>query len=357
MTALFTAACNNAEEAETTTVPTETAVTVTDENGQPVRDDKGSILTSIITTTTTTVSTFDYPSQVAELESQIESLREVTIREVDPLKKDDFLNAKGNEHISAAVSVRSEIEPYKPATAFIGGKEYSTDIVSLTITGERLTNEDIKELKYFVNLTELHLYSNDISDLSSMQGLTSLTTLSLFDNNISDLSPIAGLYNLENLYLRSNDISDLSPLSGLANLTNLDISDNQVTDLAPLNTCRAMDMLWINDNYIASLEPIYTMTGLVRIHMQNNNIGDLSPLKTMTGMLEIYADNNHIDSITPLSDMTKMQWLRLSNNPVTDGAVIIRFSGLKKAYLDGTLIPTEQINEIKSALPEADIAY
>jgi Leucine-rich repeat (LRR) protein len=353
-----TAACDSGDAGESseTTVDT-TIVTVTDENGQAVRDERGSVITSIITPATTTTTAYDYQSDIDLLNEQISSLREMTIREPDPLKKDDFLGAKGNERISEAVSIRAEIEPYKPDTCFVGGKEYSTDITSLTITGKNLSDEDIKELKYMVKLEELFLYSNNISDLSPLQGLTSLKTLSLFDNDIENLDPLSGLYNLENLFLRSNDITDLTPLSRLANLSNLDISDNNISDLSPLGTCRAMTMLWINDNDIASIAPIYTMTHLARIHMQNNRISDLAPLSEMTYMLEIYADNNAVSDISPLEKMVRLQWLRLNGNPVSNAEVIANFTGIKKVYIENTLISLDQINELRAALPNAEISY
>jgi Leucine-rich repeat (LRR) protein len=75
----------------------------------------------------------------------------------------------------------------------------------------------------------------------------------------------------------------------------------------------------------------------------------------MISMLEIYADNNRISDISPLKKLTRIQWLRLSGNPVEDGMVIEKYTGLKKAYIDGTLIPTGQIEALREALPNAEI--
>jgi Leucine-rich repeat (LRR) protein len=97
------------------------------------------------------------------------------------------------------------------------------------------------------------------------------------------------------------------------------------------------------------------MTKLTRIHMQNNSITDITPLTEMISMLEIYADNNRISDISSLEKMKRIQWLRLSGNPVEDGTVIENFTGLKKAYIDDTLIPTDQITALREALPNAEI--
>jgi len=83
-----------------------------------------------------------------------------------------------------------------PATITIKGVEYSTDLTELALDSAELTDADIEPLKYMVNLTELSLWSNQISDISALAGLKNLTVLSLGDNRISDINPLAGLTNL-----------------------------------------------------------------------------------------------------------------------------------------------------------------
>ena len=64
-------------------------------------------------------------------------------------------------------------------------------------------------------MTELHLWNNQISDISPLRGLTKLTYLDLEGNEISDVTALANLINLEELYLEGNPITDKTPLQTL----------------------------------------------------------------------------------------------------------------------------------------------
>ena len=80
----------------------------------------------------------------------------------------------------------------------------------------------------------LHLYTNDVSDLSPLSGMTELRWLDVSNNLIWDISPLSGLTELGGLALNNNAISDLSPLSGLPRLRRVHGWDCDVSDLSPL---------------------------------------------------------------------------------------------------------------------------
>ena len=84
------------------------------------------------------------------------------------------------------------------------------------------------------NLTKLHLFKCDISDLSPLSNLINLTRLTLADNPISNLSPLSGLTQLIHLALHRCDISDINPLAGLVKLTSLSLEGNPILDTSPL---------------------------------------------------------------------------------------------------------------------------
>ena len=72
---------------------------------------------------------------------------------------------------------------------------------------------NIRGLESAVNLTELHLGRNNISNLSPLKGLIELKVLDLHQNHyISNVSPLKDLSNLTWLSLRGNSILNLSPL-------------------------------------------------------------------------------------------------------------------------------------------------
>lgn len=148
--------------------------------------------------------------------------------------------------------------------------------------------KDISDLKYFPNLTELHLDFNDVQDLSPLSTLTNLNVLSLSAVRVKDLSPLAslssmvnicfdwsyapdqgfngypnidfvkGMPNLEIFEAKNAGLVDISPLADLPNLWSVAITDNQITDISPLAQIKTLKEFEIRNNPISdysALEP------------------------------------------------------------------------------------------------------
>lgn len=308
--------------------------------------------------TTATAVTFDkagYESRVAELESQVESLKAETIPNIEFRDKMGFIMGKENPAVSDAAAAKAEAMADLPKFITIKGTEYSTSLTSLTLNNMDLTDEDVKDLKYMVNLTELYVYQNNITDISFVKGLTSLETLSLFNNNVSDLSPIAGLVSLKDLYLRANNISDISALEGLYSLEVLDLSENKVSDVSPLAELRNITLLRLNDNNVSDISALSGLKKMDRLHLHNNNISDIMPVANMVDLSEIYLDNNNVADVEPLMTLTSLGWIRLDGNPVTNLEPLKNLIELKKLYIVGVNIPEEEVQALQDRLPDTVI--
>lgn len=271
-----------------------------------------------------------------------------------PKSKQDFINNSDIPAVKAAVAAKEESMADRPDHITIKGVDIPSDTKSLTLNNKGLTNEDIADLKYLIDLEELQIYENNITDLSVLQGLTNLTTLSLFKNKVSDLTPLAGLVNLQTLYLRSNEITDISPLAGLTKITNLDLSDNDIEDISALSGMTGMMLLKLNDNNIEDISALGNMASMDRVHIQNNRIKDITPLWRMTQLTELYAENNEITDISVLGEMKKLGWLKLSDNPVEDLSPICELPVLKKLWISGIPADREALEEY---LPDCIITY
>lgn len=64
--------------------------------------------------------------------------------------------------------------------------------------------QDLVVFKYAINITDLNLSGNAISDLTPLSGLTQLVTLNLSNNQTSDINALTELNNLTTLNLSSN---------------------------------------------------------------------------------------------------------------------------------------------------------
>lgn len=305
----------------------------------------------------TTVS-FDeagYVSKIAALESQVQSLKAETVPNIEFRDKTGFIMGKENPAVADAAAAKAEAMDNLPKFITIKDTEYSTALKSLTLNNMGLTNEDIKDLKYMVNLTELHIYQNELSDISVLKGLTELETLSLFKNDISDLSPLAGLTSLKCLYLRDNNVSDISALDSLYALETLDLSENHITDVTPLAELRNLTLLRLNDNEITDISGLSGLKKMGRLHLHNNGISDIVPLSNMDSLTEIYLDGNSVSDIEPLMSLTSLGWIRLDGNPVKNFTPLKNLVDLKKLYIAEIEISEEELASLRESLPDTVI--
>ena len=212
----------------------------------------------------------------------------------------------------------------------IAGETYSTDERRLELENRGLTDEDIQDLRYMINLTYLNLEGNDITDVSPLSGLTELTNLRLSNNRITDVSPLAGLTNLEYISLQENPgLSDLSPLAGLVNVEEISLYSLPITDVSFLSEWTKLKHLQFGDIGNADLSVLSGLTNLNSLYINgsNNTISGLSFLAGMT-KLQTLSIQGYLD-ITDLSPLSELKQLReLSITTAGSGAIEIRTSNL-----------------------------
>ena len=98
------------------------------------------------------------------------------------------------------------------------------NITELDLYDNKLT--DISGIKLFKNLKELNLAYNKLINISDLKYLKKLKILILFNNNIKDISSIQYLIklrylNINYLYLKSNQIEYIKSLKNLKELHSL----------------------------------------------------------------------------------------------------------------------------------------
>ena len=113
--------------------------------------------------------------------------------------------------------------------------------------------------KDWAQLERVKILGRSVKDLNGFQRAVNLRELNLRRNEISDLSPLSGLTRLELLIVADNGIKDISGLRGpvLRGLEHLDLSINQIDDLAALDweKFEALTHLDIRYNYIDLRDP------------------------------------------------------------------------------------------------------
>ncbi|MCL1791682.1 MAG: protein kinase [Peptococcaceae bacterium] len=110
-----------------------------------------------------------------------------------------------------------------------GAKSVVCSFDSKGITSEKLAAM-VKSGEIPYNVSELHLASNSLTDISPLKSLTGLKVLGLGNNNISDLTPLESLANLTMLDLNSNNFRDITPLKSLTSLELLGLISNDISE-------------------------------------------------------------------------------------------------------------------------------
>jgi len=139
-----------------------------------------------------------------------------------------------------------------------------------------------------VDVRRLSGRQRGISDISGIQHLVNLSQIDLAGNSISDLSPLAKLYagtdgaRLRHVYLSDNRITDITPLGEMTQLETLDLGANQITDVTPFHR-------------------EYGLYGLTWLSLAGNQIQDVAGLRNLTELEFLALDQNRITDIAPLA--------------------------------------------------------
>lgn len=207
----------------------------------------------------------------------------------------------------------------------IRGETYSTNERRLELGGMSLTDEDLQDLQYMVNLTYLDLESNvDVTDISAVAHMPYLENLRLRGTSVKDLSPLEGLTELRQLQFGDavwDTPVDLTPLATLTNLDYLSLPASMApTDLSPLGELTNLTGLSFdgsngNNGWISDLTWLSKLSKITQLYIP---VGDLASLKGLEGVtslteLNLYGSMNLTD-LTPLQNLTKLQKLNLTAN-------------------------------------------
>jgi len=96
---------------------------------------------------------------------------------------------------------------------------------SLILSYNELT-EVPKGLENLNQLTSLHLWNNQLTDVKGLEKLTQLETLNLQDNKLTDIKGLEKLTQLKSLRLENNQLTNVKGLEKLTGLTELYLMDN-----------------------------------------------------------------------------------------------------------------------------------
>lgn len=178
-------------------------------------------------------------------------------------------------------------------------------------TGD-IYKSDVEKIIY------LEAGDKNIQDISGIENLINLKELNLCVNKITNLEPLKDMSNLTKLSLDSNEINDISALKNLTNLTMLTLCNNKITNLDSLTNLTKLQTLSLSENEITDIVPLKELSNLNTLYLAYNKINDLTPLKELSNLNVLYLQNNNFKNIVPLKNLDKLSQLILDSNEVNE---------------------------------------
>ncbi|KJP89027.1 hypothetical protein AK88_01319 [Plasmodium fragile] len=146
------------------------------------------------------------------------------------------------------------------------------EIDALEICMEKSIN--LKIMQYFVNIKELYLIKNNISDVTPLLECTNLRVLFLQINKIRSVLGLGKLKNLEKLNLFSNELTE----------SGIDLGEN-----------KQLHYIDLSDNALESIDFFWCTTSFVHINLANNRIRTLDPLRNNANLEHLNVSGNRLE--------------------------------------------------------------
>ncbi|ANQ06611.1 Uncharacterized protein PCOAH_00008120 [Plasmodium coatneyi] len=169
---------------------------------------------------------------------------------------------------------KEEEEEYLKLIKCSNNVEFKTneEIDALEICMEKSIN--LKIIQYFVNIKELYLIKNNISDVTPLLECTNLRVLFLQINKIRSVLGLGKLKKLEKLNLFSNELTE----------SGIDLGEN-----------KQLYYIDLSDNALESIDFFWCTTSFVHINLANNRIRTLDPLRNNAKLEHLNVSGNRLE--------------------------------------------------------------
>jgi internalin A len=123
--------------------------------------------------------------------------------------------------------------------------------------------DDLSPIQKLTTLESLRASLSEVKDLHAIEGLKRLDRLDLSHTLVTDenLKSVGSLVNVTELMLDEDAVSDLTPIANLKKLERLSIKKTQIKDLAPLSGLKSLKFLYIADTPVNDITPVQPLIG------------------------------------------------------------------------------------------------
>jgi internalin A len=118
--------------------------------------------------------------------------------------------------------------------------------------------DDLTPIQKLATLESLRLSFSHVKDLHVIEGLKRMDRLDISHTLVGDdeLKSVGSLVNLTELMLDEDNITDITPVSNLKKLERLSLKKTAVKSLAPISQIKTLKFVYIADTPISDITPV-----------------------------------------------------------------------------------------------------
>jgi len=203
-------------------------------------------------------------------------------------------------------------------------------------SGDGITS--LEGIEHLVELSEINLAFNHISDTGPLATLPRLETVDLSHNSVSELPVLRSAPILRRIELNYNQIESLEWLAAehFLALESFSVVHNHISDVTEIPALDGIRELSIRDNAITDLEPIWQLHNLVMLDAGKNLVEDISGIGELRQLGRLFLDRNHITRLNGIEHLHRLEELDLANNRLQSTAPLASLERLQRLNLNQT---------------------
>ena len=140
------------------------------------------------------------------------------------------------------------------------------------------------------------------------------------------------------------------------NVVKVDLYGSQESDIKPLAGLTKLKALNLPGTKLSDLTPIAGLVNLEELYLWDTQVSDITPLAGLTKLVDLSLQDTQVSNLKPLAELTNLTWLDLRNTPVSDLKPLAGLTKLQGLDLGGTNITEQQVEKLRSSLPDCEIA-
>lgn len=246
-----------------------------------------------------------------------------------------------------SLKVSASVQNTNKKVSDLDGIEKCLNLKQLLVSLQSIS--DISPLVSLINLERLDIDQNNlITDGSPLSNLTKLKYLNISENKINNISVLKKLINLEYINVLWNPIADISVVSNFKMLREFMGTNLPITDLSVFSMCTNLEGIFLDFSKINDISAIKNLIKLQRLELSDNEITDISLLSNLKNLSLLWLGNNKIEDISVLQGLENLGSIILNNNKISDIAPLVNNKGLvagTQIGLTGNPLNDKSINE------------